>query len=337
MKLVRILLFPLVPVYCLVTWIRNKFFDFGLYQSKRFDHPIICVGNLSTGGTGKTPMVEYLIRQLQQRYNLAVLSRGYKRNTKGFLLADTNSTYNSIGDEPFQYHSKFKNVQVAVDEKRVRGITNLLQMEGAADIIILDDAFQHRQVKAGLNILLTAFDNPFYKDVCLPTGNLREPISGRKRADIIIVTKCPNKLTKPDKAAIREQISPLKHQTIFFSSIQYAQEARDGKNNSKTLQDLAPFTLVTGIAKPAPVITYLKQLDLKFEVMTYPDHHSFSVQDIKDLQTKERILTTEKDYTRLCTTDLIHTSEVYYLPIEFSLDKPKVFEALITDFLRPAP
>jgi tetraacyldisaccharide 4'-kinase len=317
-----------------VALIRNKCFDIGIYQSKEFDLPIIAVGNLSTGGTGKTPMVEYLVRLLRRQYFLAILSRGYKRKTQGFVLADAASSFETIGDEPFQYHSKFKEVQVAVDEKRVRGIQQLLALKRPPKVIILDDAFQHRYVKPGLNILLTAYNQPFYKDICLPTGNLREPRAGKKRADIIIITKCPEGLTDKTKSTIKQQLKPHQHQSIFFSTVSYAEEVKGLKNSIKKLKDLEPFTLLTGIAKPGPMIAYLDSLGLKFDTMIYPDHHNFKDQDITELQAKGRILTTEKDFTRLVSTDLVKTNEVYYLTIEFTLDRPEEFARLIANFLK---
>ena len=180
MKFIRIILFPIVPIYYLVTWLRNKLYDTGIKSSKSYDFPVICVGNLSTGGTGKTPMIEYLIRLLKDEKSLATLSRGYKRKTEGFVLADENANANTIGDEPFQFYTKFNAIAVAVDSDRQNGIAQLRKLKIQPEVILLDDAYQHRKVKAGFNILLTAYNNLYYKDMVLPTGNLREPRSGAK-------------------------------------------------------------------------------------------------------------------------------------------------------------
>jgi len=203
MKIIRALLFPIMPIYYLVTWLRNVLYDKGIKSSKSYDLPIICIGNLSTGGTGKTPMVEYLIGLLKDEKNVATLSRGYGRKTTGFLLADEEATVESIGDEPYQFYYKFnKSIQVAVDENRQNGIETLTHIKLKPEVIILDDAFQHRKVKAGLNILLTTYNKPFYNAVVLPTGDLREPRTGAKRAQIIVVTKCPKLSSKAEEAML---------------------------------------------------------------------------------------------------------------------------------------
>ncbi|NOY46666.1 MAG: tetraacyldisaccharide 4'-kinase, partial [Chlorobi bacterium] len=202
MNLIRKILFPIVPIYQSVTWLRNWCFDKHIFKSKVYNFPIICVGNLSVGGTGKTPMIEYLLRLLKENYNVATLSRGYKRNTKGFQIANENSSALTIGDEPYQFHQKFTDIVVSVDSDRQNGIAELQKMEQSPDIILLDDAFQHRKVKAGFNILLTTYDNLYINDFSLPTGNLREPKSGAKRADVIVVTKCPNTISNDDKNRI---------------------------------------------------------------------------------------------------------------------------------------
>ena len=187
MKLLRYLALPLVPIYYLVTWFRNMLYDYGIKKSKAYAFPVICVGNLSVGGTGKTPMIEYLIRLLKSDYQLATLSRGYKRKTSGFQWANEKASAQSIGDEPYQFYNKFKDaILVSVDTDRVHGISKIMQLHRTTDVILLDDAYQHRHVKAGLNILLTTYNNPYFNDWVLPTGNLREPKIGAKRADIIV-------------------------------------------------------------------------------------------------------------------------------------------------------
>ena len=230
MKFIRFILFPIVPIYYLVTWLRNKFYDTGIMSSKSYNIPVICVGNLSTGGTGKTPMIEYLIRLLKDEKPLATLSRGYKRKTKGFVLADENATADSIGDEPFQFFRKFEHIQVAVDGDRQNGIKQLITSENKPKVILLDDAYQHRKVKAGFNILLTAYNNLYFEDIVLPTGNLREPRSGAKRADIIVVTKCNKDLADTEKSAIANKLKLNKNQKLFFSYIDYAKKVISSKN-----------------------------------------------------------------------------------------------------------
>ena len=199
MKFIRIILFPIVPIYYTVTWLRNRLFDRGIMPSKSYDIPVICVGNLSTGGTGKTPMIEYLIRLLKHQKSVATLSRGYKRITEGFVLADGDATADTIGDEPYQFYRKFKDITVAVDSNRQNGIEQLLQLEPKPNVILLDDAYQHRKVKAGLNILLTPYYKLYTDDIVLPTGNLREPRSGANRANIIVITKCPSDISDADE------------------------------------------------------------------------------------------------------------------------------------------
>ncbi len=322
MKLLRIISFPLIPIYYLVTWLRNKCYDVGILKSKSYDLPIICVGNLSVGGTGKTPMVEYLIKLLKDDYKLATLSRGYKRKTKGYVLADENASVESIGDEPMQFHEKFKEITVAVDADRQNGISQLIK--SGVETIILDDAFQHRKVKAGLNILLTTYDNLYLNDYVLPTGNLREPKNGAKRADIIVITKCPENITDLQKTKIIERIKPKNNQKVFFSYIGYGDISLQVKK-----QDC--FTLVTGIANPTPLINYLKDKNLNFEHLKFKDHHTFSASEIESLKRREIILTTEKDYMRL--KDYIDDDKLFFLPIEVNIDKSAEFNKIITEFI----
>src|ERR1700761_3162932 len=221
LKPIRILLFPISLLYAVVVKIRNWCFDKKILSSTAFNLPIICVGNLAVGGTGKSPMVELLIRTLRSRFEVAVLSRGYKRKTRGYALAGELTTALDIGDEPMQFHSKFPDVAVAVGEERIVAIPQLLHDRPETRAIILDDAFQHRAVKAGLNILLTDYSNLFTRDWWLPSGDLRDAPSSYKRADIILVTKCPESLSEEERRAIILEIAPLKHQQVFFSSIQY--------------------------------------------------------------------------------------------------------------------
>lgn len=334
MKLVRYLLFPVVPIYYMVTWLRNKLYDLGIKKATTYNFPVICVGNLSVGGTGKTPMIEYLIRLLKPEHHIATLSRGYKRQSKGFIIADQYATANSIGDEPFQFYQKFENIIVSVDADRVHGISQLTALKYAPEIILLDDAFQHRKVSAGLNIILTAFDELYTDDILLPTGNLREPRQGAKRADIIVVTKCPENLSEQKKQGIIQRIAPLAHQEVFFGSISYSNNVRNAKG-SVALESLKKqaFTLVTGIANPKPLVTYLEALGLQFDHLKFKDHHDFNKSDIDHLKSKEILIATEKDMVRL-QSHFTDGKTLYYLPIEMKLDRPQQFYELIDAFVK---
>ncbi|CAH8283872.1 lipid-A-disaccharide kinase [Mariniflexile fucanivorans] len=332
MKLLRNISFPFVPVYYAVTSLRNKLYDLDIKKSTSYDFPVICVGNLSVGGTGKTPMIEYLINLLKDDYQVATLSRGYKRKTKGFHLADEFSTSETLGDEPFQFYNKFKkNVLVAVDADRTNGIEQLRQLDSVPNIVLLDDAFQHRKVKAGMNILLTTFNNPYFFDYVLPTGNLREPRSGAKRANIIVVTKCPKNLSDDGKKRYIEQISPKKYQHVFFSSISYSNEIFSAAHKI-SLDAIGNFTLVTGIANANPLVDFLTEKGLKFEHLNFKDHYEFSQKDISTFKKKELILTTEKDFMRLKQYESLK-SKLFYIPITLKLDDNLRFDKLIKDFV----
>jgi len=330
-KLLRKILLPIVPIYYLVTWFRNKMYDFGIKKSVSYDLPVICVGNLSAGGTGKTPMIEYLINLLKNDYKVATLSRGYKRKTEGFQLANKNSSAESIGDEPFQFYSKFQNeILVTVDADRRNGIQNLLQEK--PEVILLDDAFQHRKVKAGFNILLTTYASPYFKDIVLPTGNLREPRSSAKRANIIVVTKCPKTLSNIEKDDIIKRINPERHQHVFFSSIAYSGSLFSAEE-TKAIDKLEPFTLVTGIANAKLLVDFLKSKNQNFEHLNFKDHHDFTEEDITTLEKKELIVTTEKDFMRLKQYKSLK-SKLFYLPITVGIDEASKMDQLIKDFVK---
>lgn len=311
----RKLLFPFAVLYGWITQFRNFLFDKGILKSYSFNLPIIAVGNLSVGGTGKTPQIEYLIRLLSNDFSIATLSRGYKRKTDGFILADATATAASIGDEPFQFYKKFPNIQVCVDSDRKNGIEQLLLIKKPA-IILLDDAFQHRKVKAGLYILLTAYDDLYCDDYMLPTGNLRESRSGANRADMIIVTKCPTNISVIAQQEIKAKIGIDK--PVYFSSIEYDDSVY---SKSKTIAvseiKVADKLLVAGIAKPLSFFSYLQNKN--DVVATFPDHHHFSEQDITDLKKQanhKMIITTEKDYVRL--EESFSSDQLFYLPIKTS-------------------
>lgn len=333
MSLERKIAFPFMPLYYGITWFRNVLYDTGILDSTTYDFPIIAIGNLSTGGTGKTPMTEYVIAMLKDANALAVLSRGYGRKTKGYVLADATVDASIIGDEPYQIFTKYKNtIQVAVDEDRREGIAQLRAIKPTPEVIVLDDAFQHRKVKAGFYILLTAYNNLYVDDYILPTGNLREPIIGAKRANLVVVSKCPENLSEEEKLDIEARLNLEPHQELFFSTIQYADTVQSG---SKTLllNDFKDkkFTLVTGIANADSLVTFLKENALDFEHLSYKDHHVFSKNDLKTIEEKPIVLTTEKDFMRLASR--IAHEHLYYLPIRIQIDRQDVFEQIIKEFV----
>jgi len=321
--------------------IRNKAFDLGLLSSRSYDIPVIAVGNLNVGGTGKSPMIEYLIRLFNASNHTAVLSRGYGRKTKGFLLATNGCTAFDIGDEPFQFFRKFQNVDIAVDEKRVRGIEKLQQLKPDLDLVLLDDAYQHRYVKAGKYLLLTAYDQLYTDDYMLPTGNLREPRIGANRADLIIVSKCPSDLSVARQIEIRNRIAPKEYQKVFFSSIEYDKfiYSGDGKIALDQLKT-HKILLVTGIANPKPLLEFLENNELDIEHIKFSDHE-FINEDQKmaissslaNLEGENKIIiTTEKDYVR---SFLEHTLPIYYLPIKMRiLEEEQKFNEIIRNYVR---
>lgn len=331
MIILRYLLFPFAVLYGWITSIRNFLYDKGVLKSYSFDIPIIAVGNLSVGGTGKTPQIEYLIRLLSPNYKIATLSRGYKRDSKGYVLADATSTAESLGDEPFQMHQKFPNIIVAVDADRKNGIENLLKLDDKPDVILMDDAFQHRKVKAGYYIMLSAYDDLFFNDFMLPTGNLREIRRGVKRADVIVITKCPKELSIIEQNRIKSKINM--NIPVFFSYIDYDNKVYNNKEEIQVSEIIAKEKLiVVGIAKPDPFLNFIKHNN--DTVMLYPDHHHFSQNEINCIVEKsfgKIIITTEKDYVRLKSKNL---SNLYYLPIKSSfLINGSAFNSLINEFI----
>jgi tetraacyldisaccharide 4'-kinase len=304
---VRILLFPFSILYALVIWLRNRCFDNKFFSSASFNLPLICVGNLAAGGTGKSPMVEFLIRQLSQRYEVAVLSRGYKRKTRGYALANDGSTALDIGDEPMQFHSKFPGIAIAVGEERIVAIPQLLHDRPETSVIILDDAFQHRSVTAGMNILLTDYNNLFTRDWFLPTGDLRDEKRSARRAEVIVVTKCPDDLTEQSSAETIREINPRPGQQVFFSSIQYGSPYHLITKKETVINDEVEVLLVTGIANPRSLKNYLQDNSRTYYQLTYNDHHIFRIDDLREIirrydginAVNKLILTTEKDAVRL--------------------------------------
>lgn len=333
MIILRYLLFPFSILYGWITSFRNFLYNIGFLKSYSFDVPVIVVGNLSVGGTGKTPQIEYLIGLLSSNYKIATLSRGYKRKSKGFILADANVTAEILGDEPFQIHQKFSQIQVAVDADRKNGIEQLLSLKEKPEVILLDDAFQHRRVKAGFYILLSAYDDLFYKDFMLPTGNLREIRSGVNRADVIIITKCPKDLSEIAQNEIKAKIGV--GVPIFFSYIDY-DDLVCSQNESKKLSEIISLDklVMSGIAKPEPFFDYLKVSNEY--CMVFPDHHFFTTKDIQQIEDKAKnkiIITTEKDFVRLANRNL--KAPIYYLPIKSDfLSNKELFDAEVVNFVK---
>lgn len=328
---IRKLLLPFAWLYGSIVWLRNKFFDWGWFSSKCYDFPVICVGNLSVGGTGKSPMVEYLIHLLKDNYSVATLSRGYKRETTGYYLLTGMETAKEVGDEPLQFKTKFPDIRVAVDGDRRHGIEQLRKKEPQSEIIILDDAFQHRKVRSGLSILLTSYDAIYKTDRMLPAGNLREPKSGARRAQIVVISKCPPDISKQEQSRLKKKLNLNPNQSLFFSTIAYADHVINDEKKM-ALKSLKNFCLVTGIAKPKPLVNYLKAKNLNFKHKCFPDHHNFTAQEITLLKKEEFLLTTEKDFMRLKAE--ISSEKLFYLPInqKFISDK-KGFSQRIIRFI----
>lgn len=340
-------LLPASLIYGLITAIRNKLYDEGLLKSYSHSIPVISIGNINTGGTGKTPLTEYLAEMLQRNFRVAVLSRGYKRKSKGFIIAGDGNSYRETGDEAWQVHIKFPGITVAVCEKRLRGIKNLLRHTPSPEVIVLDDAFQHRQVKPGLSILLTAYNDLYIHDLLLPSGRLRECKSGAKRADIIIITKCPQDLSMGERRELQDLIRPLPHRSLLFSTMAYSgflpfgQDIKAMEANRDT-----SVLLVTGIADPRPLENYLKESCKKIITIHFPDHHDYTPADEKKIRKafnnisgkNKLICITEKDRVKINTgvlQELISDLPVYYIAVktEFFENDHLLFNKIIENYV----
>lgn len=344
LKSFRILLLPFALLYWLAIAIRNWLYDKNVFQSTSFGLPLICVGNLSAGGTGKSPMVEYLVRQLKDKFRVATLSRGYKRKTKGYALANEQTTALEIGDEPMQFHLKFPEVPVAVGEERIVAIPQLLHDRPETQAIILDDAFQHRTIKAGLNVLLTEQANLFTRDFYLPTGDLRDLKRSYKRAEIIVVTKCKPDISDKEKNEIIAELKPLPQQAVFFTSIQYENAYHIATQQKLMLDSKMDVLLVSGIANPRPLKKLVEDYSNSYTLMQYADHHIFTIDDLKDIKkkfagmntTNKIILTTEKDAVRLVKFNQeIAGIPLYVIPIRhlFLFGEEEKFNTMVNDFI----
>jgi tetraacyldisaccharide 4'-kinase len=349
MNAMNILLLPVSALYGSVTWLRNKFFDWGILPSESFNIPVISVGNLSMGGTGKTPHIEYLVRLLREKYDLAILSRGYRRKSRGYQKVDLKSDVDLAGDEPLQISRKFPDIQVAVCESRRKGITRILDHNPKNTVVLLDDAFQHRYVRPGLNILLTDYHRIFTKNFVVPSGTLREFRSGASRADALVITKTPCVLSPLDRNMILNDLKKYAIKKVFFSYIRYGNWIPFSPcAKEQNLQKSKTIFLLTGIADPEPLVEHLKRLCTDIVVFRFGDHHQFTHNEIDQLIRRYRetysgskvIITTEKDSMRLRSEEFrkkLDKLPVYYIPIEvdFHNSDKKHFDEMVMSYLKP--
>ena len=342
---------PLSWLYGVVVKTRNTLFEMGVLKSRSFQIPIISVGNITVGGTGKTPHVEYMVRLLKDQFHVAVLSRGYKRKSKGFIKADNQTTMPEIGDEPYQMKQKFTDVTIAVDKNRCHGIDLLTEQDDKLDVILLDDAFQHRYVKPGINILLVDYHRLIIYDKLLPAGRLREPLNGKDRADIVIVTKCPKDLKPMEFRVVTKAMHLYPYQRLYFTTLEYAELQslfQTSTANIPTLDSLhdTHVMLLTGIASPEQLEHDLAPFSPHLTPLTFADHHQFKAKDIElinntfaTMQSPKIIITTEKDATRLNTVGGLSDEvkkNMYVLPVRISFmqDQDNMFNQQITDYVR---
>lgn len=349
-KNIRNLLIPVSWIYGAATGVRNFMFDRGIIKSQEFPIPIICVGNLTVGGTGKTPHVEYILGIIGNKTETAVVSRGYRRKTKGMIIATPQSSADEIGDEPFQIKTRFSEVRLVADANRIEAIEYLLQKEikPAVNTIVLDDAFQHRYVKAGMNIMLSDYSRPVYDDRLLPAGLLRESFSQRRRANVVIVTKCPANLSVEERKSISKKLSLLPHQQLFFSTMVYGTPYNIFTQEEKPMRELAVnkrrIVAMAGIANPAPFFNEIEKYGCPVVRKPFPDHHNFSKEDLEGFKAfvsspDTAIITTEKDAARLQSFKKLWNEEqkarIYALPIkvEFLFGEKDKFNKIISNYV----
>ena len=347
-------LYPASWLYGAGVWLRNKLFDWGYYKERSFDLPVICVGNITVGGTGKTPHTEYLIKLLQKNFQVAVLSRGYKRKSSGFVLAEEDTPVHQIGDEPYQMKQKFPNIHMAVDADRCHGIEELCKESVAqgTEVVLLDDAFQHRYVKAGLNILLVDYNRMITEDKLLPAGRMREHESGKFRAQVVIITKCPKDMKPMEYRVLTKQINLLAYQQLYFTTLNYG-KLRPLFNGGKeygvgSIHPQVQILLVTGIATPQKLEEDLsKSIRNRIHTLAFSDHHDFTEEDMLSIEQrfntlpegKRMIITTEKDAVRMASNKLLPETVkpyIYVLPVEISFlqDQEDSFNQYILDYVR---
>jgi len=350
MKIKRnIFLYPLSLIYGLITGFRNFLYDSGILNTKEFSIPVICVGNITVGGTGKTPHTQYIARLLKENFKVATLSRGYKRKTNGFMIASQSSTVNEIGDEPLQIFRNNPDILVTVDQKRVAGVKRILLEHPDTEVIILDDAFQHRSITPGLSILLSDFNRPVLNDHILPYGNLRESKNNMNRADIILITKSPEDLSAIQRRIIVKEWNKADYQNLYFTTYKYITPIPvfGGIQREIIGSEDCGIILVTGIANPLPLKEYLEKHHSEIIHLEFPDHHAYNEKDLQniysafnDLKSKNRFLiTTEKDSVRFREfTNIAEPikSAFYYIPIGivFLNEDKDEFDNLIIDYVR---
>jgi tetraacyldisaccharide 4'-kinase len=347
---IRKWLTPLSMLYGMVVGIRNQLFELGVLKSRSFDIPVISVGNITVGGSGKTPHIEYLVRLLKDKVKVAVLSRGYKRKSKGYVLADADTSMSDIGDEPYQMKKKFPDIYIAVDKNRCEGIDNLTQQDATkdTDVVLLDDAFQHRYVKPGVNILLVDYHRLIISDKLLPAGRLREPKEGKARADIVIITKCPKDLKAINYRMLTRSMNLFPYQSLFFTTLEYGELFMLFGNEKKELDKISDqhVLLLTGIASPQQMILDLEPLCLETIPLAYSDHHDFKAKDIarinqmfEAMPAPKMIITTEKDAARLETAEGLNDevrNHLYVLPVEikFMQEQEELFNHKILSYVQ---
>jgi tetraacyldisaccharide 4'-kinase len=338
----RYLLFPLAFIYGSITATRNLLFDYGIFKSQTHNIPIICIGNLSVGGTGKTPHTQYIINLLKNDYKVAILSRGYGRKTSTLQVVESTSTAQEVGDEPLQLKQNNPNCLVVVEKNRNKGVKQILKDFPETQVILLDDGYQHRWIKVGFNILITPYSSPYYKDSLMPVGNLRESKKGAERANAIIFSKTPNNSNPTLKKGMLERIHLFAHQKAYFSHINYCTWKCISTNKELTSDEHQSITLVSGIANPKPLVDYLQNAGHKVKHLKFADHHNYTPNDIanilskynKDSSAKKLILTTEKDATKLrAFKEDFGTANVYYLPIEIDFEENEKFEKQILNYV----
>lgn len=329
------ILFPIAAIYWLVVFVRNRLYDLGFFSSEKGELPTVVIGNLVTGGSGKTPHAEFVIRMLNEGRRVAFLSRGYRRSTSGFRLAGAEDSAASLGDEPFQVFSKFTDIKVAVCENRIEGIRQL-HRQTDAQVVVLDDAFQHRRLSGHVNILLTDFNRPFWDDYMLPAGNLRDNGMEKRRADIIIVTKCPADLTENQRAMLTKKIQPTENQSVFFTTIIYGKPVQicGDPIQSADIRKVAGFA---GLANPDSFSQYLQSQYELVKFKKFPDHHNFSPFDIRNLWDEcgnfaSALFTTEKDAVKLKDVSELVDIPIFFLPIEIHfLQDEELFRRKISE------
>ncbi len=336
---------PVSIIYGSIIMFRNWLYDKKFIKSATFNFPIICIGNLAVGGTGKTPMTEYIVRLLKNNFKTATLSRGYKRKTEGFAIANETTTALEIGDEPMQFHHKFPDVTVAVGEERLVAIPQLLHDRPETEVIIMDDAFQHRQINAGLNIILTEYKNLYTRDFILPAGDLRDTKLSAKRADIIVITKCKPGLSAEEKNELIKEIDPSEKQAIFFTKITYGLPYHLFNKDIIEIKHDTDILLICGIANPKPLKEFLNVKVNTYDMLRYADHHIFDIDDLEEIQThfkkisslNKLILTTEKDAVRLEKFEIqLKDFPIYVLPImhTFLFNEENIFNDRVINFVR---